>query len=208
MYSLLSFLFERFQLDVEDHISHPHCEELNRAAEPGQSSMSRDGSIFVYNPDVLHEQFAGLVIQRGLPFNHFDDEQTTRVFQKHLQQKYNHVSRATLKRSNTKQIKYKNVHEAARKDVERAFAILKKKLVTIKIPTRPMALKNITDMMYTCIILHNMIGKDNKRAISPEFYPDEQHREDDPVRSQQEMLQVIRDIRNAKAHLALKADLV
>nr|GEX10175.1 hypothetical protein [Tanacetum cinerariifolium] len=41
--------------------------------------MSRDGSIFVYNPDVLLEQFAGLVIQRGLPFNHFNDEQTTRV---------------------------------------------------------------------------------------------------------------------------------
>nr|GEX50194.1 zinc finger BED domain-containing protein RICESLEEPER 3 [Tanacetum cinerariifolium] len=51
--------------------------------------MSRDGSIFVYNPDVLHEQFAGLVIQRGLPFNHFNDEQTTRVFQNHPQQKYN-----------------------------------------------------------------------------------------------------------------------
>nr|GEV97950.1 hypothetical protein [Tanacetum cinerariifolium] len=41
--------------------------------------MSRDGSIFVYNPDVLRKQFAGLVIQRGLPFNHFDDEQITRV---------------------------------------------------------------------------------------------------------------------------------
>nr|GEX91820.1 putative AC transposase [Tanacetum cinerariifolium] len=60
--------------------------------------MSRDGSIFVYNPDVLREQFTGLVIQRGLPFNHFGDEQTTRVFQKHLQPKYNHVSRTTLKR--------------------------------------------------------------------------------------------------------------
>nr|GEU51000.1 zinc finger BED domain-containing protein RICESLEEPER 2-like [Tanacetum cinerariifolium] len=50
--------------------------------------MSRDRSIFVYNPDVLHEQFAGLVIQRGLPFNHFDNEQTTRVFQNHLQPRY------------------------------------------------------------------------------------------------------------------------
>nr|GEZ36105.1 zinc finger BED domain-containing protein RICESLEEPER 3 [Tanacetum cinerariifolium] len=59
--------------------------------------MSRDGSIFVYNPDVLREQFTGLVIQRGLPFNHFDDEQTTRLFQKHLQPKYNHVSCTTLK---------------------------------------------------------------------------------------------------------------
>nr|GFB27039.1 squalene synthase [Tanacetum cinerariifolium] len=75
---------------LKNQISHPHCEALKRAAEPGQSSMSRDGSIFVYNPDVLREQFTGLVIQRVLPFNHFDDEQTTRVFQKHLQPKYNH----------------------------------------------------------------------------------------------------------------------
>nr|GEU34588.1 zinc finger BED domain-containing protein RICESLEEPER 2-like [Tanacetum cinerariifolium] len=83
---------------LKNHISHPHCEALKRAAKPGQSFMSQDGSLFVYNPDVLREQFAGLVIQRGLPFNHFDDEQTTRVFQKHLQPKYNHISRTTLKR--------------------------------------------------------------------------------------------------------------
>nr|GEV96860.1 hypothetical protein [Tanacetum cinerariifolium] len=60
--------------------------------------MSQDESIFVYNSDVLREQFAGLMIQRGLSFNHFDDEQTTRVLQNHLQLKYNHVSRTTLKR--------------------------------------------------------------------------------------------------------------
>nr|GEW42713.1 zinc finger BED domain-containing protein RICESLEEPER 2-like [Tanacetum cinerariifolium] len=39
------------------HISHPHCEALKRVSESGQSSMSRDGSIFVYNLDVLREQF-------------------------------------------------------------------------------------------------------------------------------------------------------
>nr|GEU89312.1 RNA-directed DNA polymerase, eukaryota, reverse transcriptase zinc-binding domain protein [Tanacetum cinerariifolium] len=71
---------------LKNHISHPHCEALKRATEPGQSSMSRDESLFVYNPNVLREQFAGLVIQRGLPFNHFDDEQTTRVFQKYCNQ--------------------------------------------------------------------------------------------------------------------------
>nr|GEU51235.1 zinc finger BED domain-containing protein DAYSLEEPER [Tanacetum cinerariifolium] len=60
--------------------------------------MSRDGSIFVYNPDVLRKQFAGLAIQRGLPFNHYDNEQTMRVFQNHLQPRYTHVSRTTLKR--------------------------------------------------------------------------------------------------------------
>ncbi|GJT27096.1 zinc finger BED domain-containing protein RICESLEEPER 2-like protein [Tanacetum coccineum] len=65
--------------------------------EAGQSSMSRDGSVFVYNPYAVREQFAGLVIQEGLPFNHFDITRMTRVFQNHLQPKYNHVCRSTLK---------------------------------------------------------------------------------------------------------------
>nr|GEV82333.1 zinc finger BED domain-containing protein RICESLEEPER 2-like [Tanacetum cinerariifolium] len=99
MYSLLAILFEKFQLDVEELYSHPHCQAQKRIAETGQLSMSRDGSLFVYNPDVLREQFAGLVIQRGLPFNYFDDEQTTRVFQKHLQPKYNHIFFMTTKLS-------------------------------------------------------------------------------------------------------------
>nr|GEV56172.1 hypothetical protein [Tanacetum cinerariifolium] len=48
-------------LEVGDwnHISHSHCEALKRVLESGQSSMSRDRSIFVYNTDVLREQFAG-----------------------------------------------------------------------------------------------------------------------------------------------------
>nr|GEX25031.1 reverse transcriptase domain-containing protein [Tanacetum cinerariifolium] len=54
---------------LKNHISHPHCEALKRVSKSGQWSMSRDGSIFVYNPDVLREQFAGLVIQRGKGIN-------------------------------------------------------------------------------------------------------------------------------------------
>nr|GEW48718.1 zinc finger BED domain-containing protein RICESLEEPER 2-like [Tanacetum cinerariifolium] len=94
----LHFFSKDSNLTLKNHISYPNCEAQKRAAKPGQSSMSRDGSIFVYNSDVLREQFTGLVIQRGLPFNHFDDEQTTRLFQKHLQPKYNHVCRTDFKR--------------------------------------------------------------------------------------------------------------
>ncbi|GJZ98857.1 zinc finger BED domain-containing protein RICESLEEPER 2-like protein [Tanacetum coccineum] len=88
--------FSRVQHDVKkEHITHPHCEVLkaqqNQNPEAGQTSMGRDGQIFMYNPDYLREQFAGLVIQRGLPFNHFDHEQTTRVFQNTLQPRYTHV---------------------------------------------------------------------------------------------------------------------
>nr|GEU57424.1 hypothetical protein [Tanacetum cinerariifolium] len=66
--------------------------------EAGQTSMARDGSVFRYDPDYLRKQIAGLVIQRALPFNHFDYEQRMRVFQNTMQLRYTHVSRSTLKR--------------------------------------------------------------------------------------------------------------
>nr|GEW88031.1 zinc finger BED domain-containing protein RICESLEEPER 2-like [Tanacetum cinerariifolium]GEW88037.1 zinc finger BED domain-containing protein RICESLEEPER 2-like [Tanacetum cinerariifolium] len=91
------FLSSRSNLTLKNHINHLHCEALKTVLEAGQSSMSRDESVLLYNPDAVREQFAGLVIQEGLPFNHFDNIQMTRVFQNHLQPKYNHVSRSTLK---------------------------------------------------------------------------------------------------------------
>ncbi|GJY05485.1 zinc finger BED domain-containing protein RICESLEEPER 2-like protein [Tanacetum coccineum] len=64
------FFSQNSNSTLKNHISHLHCEALKKVPEAGQSSMSRDGSVFVFNPDVLREQFAG----------------------------YNHVSRTTLKR--------------------------------------------------------------------------------------------------------------
>ncbi|GKB13782.1 hypothetical protein Tco_0847705 [Tanacetum coccineum] len=75
---------------LKNHFTIPYCEALKTVPEAGQSSMARDGSLFVYNPDVVREQFAGLMIQEGLTFNHFDNTRMTRVFQNHLQPKYNH----------------------------------------------------------------------------------------------------------------------
>ncbi|GKD48885.1 hypothetical protein Tco_1277861, partial [Tanacetum coccineum] len=66
------------------------AQSLKSVPEVGQSSNVRDASLFVYNPDVIREQFASLVIQQGLPFNHFDNAQMTRVFQTHMQPKHNH----------------------------------------------------------------------------------------------------------------------
>lgn len=86
--------------------------------------------------------------------------------------------------------------------------MLKRKWTIIKTPPRPMLLKKIIDMMYACIILHNMIIKDKRKAISPNFYLDEQHRDDDLVRTPEETLQVITYIYNETTHLILKADLV
>ncbi|GKD44919.1 WAT1-related protein isoform X1 [Tanacetum coccineum] len=87
-----------------------------------------------------------------------------------------------------KRIRYKQAHEATRKDVKRAFGVLKKKWAIVRTSARSRSLKRITHLMYTCIILHKMIRKEKGKAISPDFYPEEQHREDDPVRSAQDRL--------------------
>nr|GEU86938.1 protein ALP1-like isoform X1 [Tanacetum cinerariifolium] len=50
----------------------------------------------------------------------------------------------------------------------------------------------VTHLMYTCIILHTMIPKEKGKAISLNFYPEAQHREDDPVRSTQDRLLGVR----------------
>ncbi|GJV47276.1 zinc finger BED domain-containing protein RICESLEEPER 2 [Tanacetum coccineum] len=93
-----NFLSSGSNSTLRNHITHPHCEALKTVPEAGQSSMARDGSVFVYNPDVLREQFAGLVIQQGLPFNHLDNAQMTRVFQNHMQPKYNQLKEKSNKR--------------------------------------------------------------------------------------------------------------
>ncbi|KAJ0870022.1 putative harbinger transposase-derived protein [Helianthus annuus] len=63
--------------------------------------------------------------------------------------------------------KFKRQHEAARKDVERAFGVLKAKWGILNRPMRSKTVKKIRSIVYTCIILHNMIIKDDGRAIAP-----------------------------------------
>ncbi|GKA52802.1 putative nuclease HARBI1 isoform X2 [Tanacetum coccineum] len=72
--------------------------------------------------------------------------------------------------NDVKRIRYKQVHEAARKDAERAFGVLKKKWAIVRTLARSRSLNRITHLMYTCIILHNMIRKEKGKAISPDFY--------------------------------------
>nr|GEU87223.1 Gag-Pol polyprotein [Tanacetum cinerariifolium] len=69
-----------YTLIVGNHIMHPHCEALKTVPKVWHSSMSRDGSVFVYNPNVFREQFASLVIRQGLPFNHLDNPQRRGCF--------------------------------------------------------------------------------------------------------------------------------
>ncbi|GKA84761.1 ALP1-like protein [Tanacetum coccineum] len=107
-----------------------------------------------------------------------------------------------------KRILYKLKQESARKDLERAFGVLKKKLAILANPARALKKERIKKMVYTCIILHNMIRKFKGVAISPTWFLEEAHKPDDLERSAEQVQQVMRHIRSAQAHQNLRADLV
>ncbi|GJU62001.1 putative nuclease HARBI1 isoform X2 [Tanacetum coccineum] len=65
-----------------------------------------------------------------------------------------------------KKCKFKEKQEAARKDVERAFGVLQSRWAIVRGPARSWQIKNIKDIMYACIILHNMIVEDERNSIS------------------------------------------
>ncbi|GJU03003.1 ALP1-like protein isoform X1 [Tanacetum coccineum] len=55
--------------------------------------------------------------------------------------------------------------EGARKDVERAFGVLQGHWGIIQQPARQYHVNTIRRIMYSCIIMHNMILKDHKMAV-------------------------------------------
>ncbi|GJY00330.1 ALP1-like protein isoform X1, partial [Tanacetum coccineum] len=61
---------------------------------------------------------------------------------------------------------FKKRQESARKDVERAFGVLQRRWGIIQQPTRQYHVNNIRRIMYSCIILHNMILEDQKMAVT------------------------------------------
>jgi hypothetical protein len=62
--------------------------------------------------------------------------------------------------------KFKRYQESARKDVERAFGVLKGRWHILSLPGRSHDVAKMSKIMYTCIILHNMIQEDSGFAIS------------------------------------------
>ncbi|GJU48040.1 ALP1-like protein isoform X1 [Tanacetum coccineum] len=61
---------------------------------------------------------------------------------------------------------FKRRQESARKDVERAFGVLQGRRHIIAQSARAWTVNKLRRIMYTCIILHNMILKNQKFALS------------------------------------------
>ena len=61
-----------------------------------------------------------------------------------------------------KQRKFAAMQEGQRKDVERAFGVLQARFAIISNPCRLWSPNKMTKIMYTCVILHNMILEDER----------------------------------------------
>ncbi|XP_022031921.1 uncharacterized protein LOC110932981 [Helianthus annuus] len=66
-----------------------------------------------------------------------------------------------------KRLYFKKKQESARKDIERAFGVLKKRCIIVQ-PLRILEKSKMINVMYTCIILYNMILEDSGRAFCGE----------------------------------------
>ncbi|XP_057790794.1 protein ALP1-like [Salvia miltiorrhiza] len=56
--------------------------------------------------------------------------------------------------------RFKVMQEAAHKDIERAFGVLQARWTIVEGPSRLWCKEEMSDIMFTCIILHNMIIED------------------------------------------------
>ncbi|XP_076896384.1 uncharacterized protein LOC143549363 [Bidens hawaiensis] len=101
---------------------------------------------------------------------------------------------------------FKKKHRSARKDIERAFGVLKKCWSIIRQPARFLQIDKLRNIMYTCIILHNMILKDSGRVVCQDEYNDEQ----EPIctLNKDKKLANLLKIRKKETNFSLRSDFV
>ncbi|XP_076960655.1 uncharacterized protein LOC143637084 [Bidens hawaiensis] len=102
---------------------------------------------------------------------------------------------------------FKKKQESARKDIERCFRVLKKRWHYVINPCRVWTLAKMSDAMYTCILLHNMILEDEGKAICQHYIPGSIP-EQFPEPTQDQRTYNIHQLTSSDIHNQLKADLV
>lgn len=109
--------------------------------------------------------------------------------------------------SDEKRKHYTKVQEACRKDVERAFGVLQGRFHIIANPCRQWSLDTIQDIMFACVILHNMILDDESNVLLPDL----------PLRGPavvarglgfRDLLVATQEIESEDAHYSLRGDLI
>jgi hypothetical protein len=65
--------------------------------------------------------------------------------------------------------------EGARRDVERAFGILQARFAILRSPARMWQVRSLAEIIYACIILHNMIVEDERDSFRVRYDDNYEH---------------------------------
>ncbi|XP_042963607.1 uncharacterized protein LOC122297537 [Carya illinoinensis] len=104
--------------------------------------------------------------------------------------------------------------ESARKDVERAFEVLQQQFAIIRGPSRMFKVKDLTNIMKACVILHNMIIEDERDDSESPNIEYDQLDDDLPELSRNHTIELTdfiqrhHHIRDSSAHHQLQEDLI
>jgi hypothetical protein len=101
--------------------------------------------------------------------------------------------------------------EAVRKDVERCFGVLQARFAIIKNPSRHWNVDFISNIMFTCCILYNMILEDEQDVEGLEDIIAELQQDAEPLNrglSFQELLVGTIELENRDTHFNLRGDLI
>ncbi|XP_035551517.1 uncharacterized protein LOC108981773 [Juglans regia] len=109
---------------------------------------------------------------------------------------------------------FATAQESARKDVERAFGVFQQRFAIVRGLSRLFKVNDLTNIMKTCVILHNMIiedERDDSQGLNMEY---DQLDDDIPELSRNptnefmNFIQRHHEIRDSSAHHQLQADLI
>ena len=107
------------------------------------------------------------------------------------------------------------MQEARRKDVERAFGVLQARFAIVSRPARGWKHHNLTNIMKTCIILHNMIVEDERNQYLDYSYDSNPAAVVTPVEvrhdhttSFSEFIDNFHSMKDAATHFQLRNDLI
>ncbi|KAI3829322.1 hypothetical protein L1987_03442 [Smallanthus sonchifolius] len=98
-----AFLGKDSNTSLKTHME-KSCPSLKGIPSEGQASMTSEGGIWNFDPNIVRDRMARLVIQEGLPFNHFDNPRLTRMIQETLQLRYHQVRIGTSRQDGTRLI--------------------------------------------------------------------------------------------------------
>jgi hypothetical protein len=109
-----------------------------------------------------------------------------------------------------KEATFTKAQEAARKDIESAFGVLQAQFAIVRGPACFWDKKTLENIMKCCVILHNMIIKDERGLNLPSFYDNVGTRVqlERNTNRLEAFLQTHREIEDANTHHQLLHDLV